>query len=121
MKKKDLNPEYFHQKLNAANWEKKLPYFSEKHQEVKVQIRANNSVEPATFKPDPLIPGGWIAHPETIRALRKDIFLGDEDFGELEILYKCVGCNKTIDVQFWILCPYCGKTIPEEFEKISCN
>jgi hypothetical protein len=121
MKKKDLNPEYFYKKLMAANWEGKLPYYSNKYQELKIHMRQNNSVEPGVFKPDPLIPGGWIAHEQTIRAVRKDIFMGDEDFGELEILYECSSCKKTIDVQFWVLCPYCGKTIPDKFEKISCN
>lgn len=121
MKKKDLNPEYFYQKLMAANWEGKLPYYSNKSQELKIHIRQNNSIEPGVFKPDPLIPGGWIAHEQTIRAVRKDIFMGEEDFGELEILYECSSCKKTIDIQFWEMCPYCGKTIPDKFEKISCN
>jgi hypothetical protein len=121
MKKKILNPEFFYKKLKAANWEGQIPVYANKHQEIKIQLRANDGVEPGIFKPDPLIPGGWIAHPQTINAVRKDIFLGDEDFEELEILYQCIGCKKTIDLQFWIRCPYCDKIIPDHFEKISCN
>ncbi len=121
VKKKDLSSEYFLKKLKTANWEGKLPYYSPHYQEVNIQIRANESVGPGIFKPDPLIPGGWIAHPQTIKAVRKDIFMGEDGFEELEILYQCISCKKTIDLQFWIHCPYCESKIPDRFEKISCN
>jgi hypothetical protein len=121
MKKKDLTPDFFYKKIKAANWEGNIPFYSNRYQEIKIQMRPNNSVEPGIFKPDPTIPNGWMAHPQTINAVRKDIFVADDDFEELEILYECDGCKKTLDLQFWIRCPYCNHNIPDHFEKISCN
>lgn len=83
-------------------------------EEIKVQIRPNAQVEPAKFIPDPMIPGGYIAHPTTIRAIRKDIFLAGEEFEELEKLYVCESCNREIDLQFWLFCPYCEAQIPKD-------
>lgn len=47
--------------------------------------------------------------------MRKDIFIGGaEMFEDLEVLYRCEGCGKEIDLQFWKFWPYC-----EEQPKIS--
>lgn len=77
-------------------------------EDIQVQIRPDASVRPAMFVPDPLIPGGYKAHPVTIRALRKDIFAaGEELFEDLEDLITCDSCQHQIDRQFWHFCPYC--------------
>jgi|SRR5690606_33797070 len=77
-------------------------------EEIKVQIRPDSTVRPAMFLPDPLIPGGYKAHPVTIRAMRKDIFAaGNELFEDLEDLITCESCQHEIDRQFWVFCPYC--------------
>lgn len=89
---------------NAANT---ALFDMEKYQETKVQIRADSSVLPALFKPDLLHPGHYKAHPNTIRAMRKDLFMGGEDFIDLEVMVECVSCKKNLDLQFWKYCPYC--------------
>lgn len=77
-------------------------------EDIQVQIRPDSTVRPAMFLPDPLIPGGYKAHPVTIRALRKDIFAaGEELFEDLEDLITCESCQHQIDRQFWHFCPYC--------------
>ncbi|GAB4025337.1 MAG: hypothetical protein Fur0010_28540 [Bdellovibrio sp.] len=90
---------------NAAN----LPLLdTDNVEEVKVNIRPDSSVSPAMFVPDPLIPGGYKAHPITIRAMKKDLFfVSSEGFADLEQIVPCKGCNRDIDAQFWNFCPYC--------------
>jgi hypothetical protein len=82
-------------------------YELEQRQDVKIQIRADESISPAMFKPDPLIPGGFIANSLTIRAMRQDVFVLGESIDDLSIPVKCL-CSKEIDLQFWKLCPYCA-------------
>lgn len=72
-----------------------------------VNIRPNNDVTLGNFRSDPLIPGGFVAHPTTIRAMRKDIFVGGNDFDLHQQLYHCESCGKELDLQFWQFCPYC--------------
>ncbi|HXH73493.1 MAG TPA: hypothetical protein VNJ08_00910 [Bacteriovoracaceae bacterium] len=79
-------------------------------QDVKVKIRVNENVAPAMFKPDPLIPGGFIANSLTVRAMRPDIFVLGDSLEDLETNYHCV-CGKNFDVQFWKICPYCAREI----------
>lgn len=89
---------------NAAN----MPLFeTSKHVEVKVQIRPDSRVKPALFKPDLEHPGHYLAHPQTIRAMRKDLFMGGEDFVDLEVMVQCHSCKETLDLQFWKCCPFC--------------
>lgn len=82
----------------------------EKREDIKVQIRVNESVAPAMFKPDPLIPSGYIANSLTIRAMRPDIFVLGDSLDDLSAPYGCA-CGKELDIQFWKLCPYCGRDI----------
>jgi hypothetical protein len=89
---------------NAAN----QPLFhSDKHFEVKVKIKPDKSIAPALFKPDLENPGHYKAHPQTINAMRKDLFMGGEDFIDLEVKVDCDSCHKTLDLQFWKHCPFC--------------
>lgn len=77
-------------------------------EDISVHLRADKSVTPGMFKADPLIPGGYLAHPVTLRALKKDIFaVGDEVFSDLEFITECTGCKRQIDIQFWHFCPHC--------------
>lgn len=93
---------------NAAN----LPLFHEDyHETYKVNILPDTSVAPAKFIPDPLRPNVYKAHPVTIRAMRKELFMGGEDFVDLETLYICASCKHQIDLQFWHFCPYCEAPI----------
>lgn len=80
----------------------------EAHEEYKVAIRPDKSVSPAKFAPDPLRPGFFKAHPTTIKAMRKDIFVaGEEDLVDLEDWVVCQSCDEKLDRQFWFFCPYC--------------
>lgn len=93
---------------NAAN----LPLFHDDyHEQYQVQILPDKNIAPAKFIPDPLRPNVYKAHPVTIRAMRKELFMGGEDFIDLECLYVCASCKHQIDLQFWHFCPYCEAPI----------
>ncbi len=82
----------------------------EKREDIKVNIRLSEQVGPAMFKADPLIPGGFIANSLTIRAMRPDIFVLGDSLEDLSAPFGCA-CGREIDIQFWKLCPYCGREI----------
>lgn len=82
----------------------------ERREDIKVNIRVDEKVSPAMFKPDPLIPGGFVANSLTIRAMRADIFVLGDSLDDFETNIIC-GCGKTLDAQFWKLCPYCAREI----------
>ncbi len=82
----------------------------EKREDIKVNIRVNEQIAPGMFKADPLIPGGFIANSLTIRAMRPDIFVLGDCLEDLSAPYGCA-CGKEMDIQFWKLCPYCGRDI----------
>jgi hypothetical protein len=112
MRKPDLNDgnqiqDYLKKLENAAG----LPLLNlDSRQDISVSIRPSQNVSPGKFKADPLIPGGYLAHPQTMRALKKDIFLAGEDMEDLEDLYICKSCKTEIDLQFWHFCPFCGSS-----------
>lgn len=85
-------------------------YDLEGREDIKVNIRLNEKVGPAMFKPDPLIPGGYMANELTIRAMRPDIFVLGESLEEFSTEYECA-CGKKLDLQFWKLCPFCARDI----------
>lgn len=79
-------------------------------EDIKVNIRVDEKISPAMFKPDPLIPGGFVANSLTIRAMRADIFVLGDSLEDFEALITC-SCGKTLDAQFWKICPYCAREI----------
>jgi hypothetical protein len=79
-------------------------------EDIKVKIRVNESVAPAKFKPDPFIPGGYIANSLTIKAMRPDLFVLGDSLDDLSAPYTCA-CGEEFDVQFWKICPYCARDI----------
>ena len=85
--------------------------FSSNHEETTVRIRPDSSITPAKFIIDPLTPGGYKAHPSTIKGMRKDLFIAGNEIDELEIAYQCKCCDKNLDLQFWLRCPYCESEI----------
>lgn len=88
-----------------------MPNFDlETREDIKVQIRVNETVGPAMFRPDPLIPGGYMANSLTMRAMRPDIFVLGDSLDDLSHEHEC-GCGKTFDIQFWKICPYCARDI----------
>lgn len=111
---KKFHPEQLHQKLKEYTNAAGTPLYSpHADQEIKVQILPNKSVAPAKFLPHDLIPGAYKAHPVTIAAMRKDIFVGgDGEFRDLEKIITCEQCQNQIDQQFWIFCPFCEAKFP---------
>lgn len=87
-----------------------LPALSTDHEDYTVNIRLNEDVGPAMFKPDPLIPNGYIANSLTIRAMRPDLFVLGSSLDDFSENYECA-CGKEFDLQFWKLCPYCARDI----------
>ncbi len=87
---------------------------TDQYQEVDVNIRPNKDVSPGKFKTDPLLPGGYIAHPTTIAAMRKDLFMMGDDFIDLELKYTCQKCKNELDLQFWKFCPFCETPFPSD-------
>ena len=83
----------------------------QEHEDIKINIRPNKEIAPALFKPDPLIPGGHIAHPTTIRAMRKEIFCTGFDVDLNEKLIICHSCKQELDLQFWHFCPFCEASL----------
>ncbi len=116
MKENNFDPNNLYRALLEATNATGQAHFASQPEEVhNVQIRPDKSINPGNFKPDPFIPGGYKAHPVTIRAMRPDIFIGgDEMFEDLEVLYKCIKCQKELDLQFWKFCPYCEAQFPKD-------
>ena len=63
------------------------------HETHNVNIIPDKSIKPAMFIPDALNPKKFHAHPNTIRAMRKELFMGGEDFVDLECLITCASCK----------------------------
>lgn len=82
----------------------------DQREDIKVNIRVDEKVSPAMFKADPLVPGGYVANSLTIRAMRADIFVLGDSLDDFETNITCA-CGKTLDAQFWKLCPYCAREI----------
>ena len=81
-------------------------------QDFKVNIHPDKEISPGMFKPSKIADAQYYAHPLTIEALKKNIFMAGQDFEDLEIPFQCQGCKSDLDVQFWHFCPYCGDKFP---------
>ncbi|MCY4644012.1 MAG: hypothetical protein OXB88_05285 [Bacteriovoracales bacterium] len=86
----------------------------ENKQETKVHIVPDPTVSRAKFKPDPTRPGSYLAHPISIRALKKDIFVMGEHLSETEEVHTCPSCHVVEDRQFWHFCPHCESSWPKQ-------
>lgn len=89
------------------------PHFQATPSEVhRVQLVPDKAVSPAMFIADTEHINTYRAHPQTIRAVREDLFAaGEEVFEDLEEPYDCWSCKKKLDLQFWKRCPYCESEI----------
>lgn len=113
MSDKPFDPDSLYHKLLSATNAAGQQHFNHNYEEIKVNINPDSSVSPGNFKPDLLHPGHYKAHPTTIRAMRKDIFVGGQDeFVDLEKSYICESCHTELDLQFWTFCPYCEAEFP---------
>lgn len=107
------NPQLIQEEIRKLENKTQQPQYEQSSEEFQVNIRVDESVGPAMFKPDPLIPHGYIANSLTVRAMRPDIFVLGDEINDLELLYKCPKCNHTSDKQFWKCCPYCASEFKE--------
>lgn len=95
------------EQIKRANIESQKPCYQEQPRNFKVHIKPDSSIGRGKFKPHPAFPGKYLAHPVTMRALKKDILLAGEDFTEFEDFQRCESCGEVMDRQFWHFCPYC--------------
>ena len=85
-------------------------YALDHKREETIQILPDESVSASNFKPHPEIAGAFLAHPLTIRAMKKDIFILGDDIEFTDI--QCSSCSHHFEKQCWNLCPFCGADIP---------
>jgi hypothetical protein len=99
--------EYIHELEKNAS----MPSFElNRREDIQVKIRTDESVGPGKFKVDPFIPGGYIANSLTIKAMRPDIFVLGDSLDDLSVEFSC-SCGEVLDIQFWKLCPHCGREV----------
>ncbi|MBL6990974.1 MAG: hypothetical protein ISR65_14410 [Bacteriovoracaceae bacterium] len=107
----NFDPQNMYERLKSLkNIAGRPEYDVDRHKQVQVHIRADKTIAPAKFLPDPLVPGGYKAHPQTIRALRPDIFMGSDSIDIFDAVHTCRSCQNELEPQFWKFCPYCGTT-----------
>ena len=105
------NEELYNRIQNETNIAGQKAFSACSSNEDTVQIRPDSSVTRAKIIADKIIPGSYRAHPSTIKAMRKDIFIAQNGIDDLEITYICKSCHNKIDLQFWEICPYCEESI----------
>ena len=81
---------------------------TDRAEDFQVPFRLDERISPAKFKPDPLIPGGYLANSLTLRAMRPTLFVAGASLDELQDLRHCA-CGESWDNQFWKMCPHCGR------------
>ena len=83
--------------------------------EAKVSLLPDATISPAKFKKHPQFERVWYAHPQTIRAVRPDVFvLGEEGMEDFIKVVECEKCRAELDLQFWKHCPYCETFFAKE-------
>jgi hypothetical protein len=102
-----FDPNSQHQKLKSYSNAFETPlYITDYHEKYEVNIKPDSTIARGKFIPT-LNPREYKAHPVTIQAMRKEIFMGEEDFVDLECIIQCESCKTELDVQFWHFCPFC--------------
>ena len=81
-------------------------YLLDQQEERSIQIIPDENISPAKFLPDPQKVGFFRAHPLTIQAMKKDIFLLGDDVHFT--MLTCRDCSKAAEKECWNICPYCG-------------
>ena len=111
MKNQNQSPDNLLRKIKELENQAAMPLVElDAREDIPVKIRVNESVSPAMFKPDPFVPGGFIANSLTVKAMRPDIFVVGDSLDDLATPYQCT-CGKEFDLQFWKICPYCARDI----------
>jgi len=96
-----------HEKLKSDQNAFNTPlYQTDYHEKYEINVKPDTTVARGKFLPT-LNPNEYKAHPVTIKAMRKELFMGEEDFVDLERIIRCDSCKTELDLQFWHFCPYC--------------
>ena len=82
-------------------------YNTDSYQESKIQILPDKSISLGKFKASKIQQGIYYTHPDTLKAMKKNIFLAANNNDETQEITKCTSCKQTVDKQFWHVCPYC--------------
>jgi len=107
MKNQENNDQIF-DRLNRITYQTGKNVFDLSSPEThKVNILPDHRISRGNFQPHPSVPRTFLAHPTTIRALKKDIFMAGDNFIDLQQIIFCKSCKTKLDVQFWNFCPYC--------------
>ncbi len=94
--------------LKQASWYKEKAFYDlNARQDFSVQILPDKTIGHGMFRQHTQNPNTYMAHPTTIKALKKDIFLAGSSFEEFEEIIQCESCKKELDKQFWHFCPFC--------------
>lgn len=103
------------EKLKKAKNVTGQPHFdTSRFEESKINLVPDASISLGKFKPSKLMDKTYLAHPTTIKAMKKDIFAaGNELFEDLEDIVECLSCRQQIDRQFWHFCPFCEAQFPK--------
>lgn len=99
--------------IKNVRLEEEKQVFNTSPETAQVAIRPDKKISLGMFKPHPFLQETYLAHPTTIRAMKKNLFMAGNDFEELEDLCTCTSCRQNIDRQFWHFCPYCETQLPE--------
>lgn len=110
-KEDDFNNKILEEIKNEKSITGKRQYQTDSPQTSKVSIRPDKRVPRSKFWPDPDRPGGYLAHPATIKGMKKDIFVTDGDLLELEKKVPCKDCGEELDLNFWVGCPFCERPL----------
>jgi len=84
-----------------------------KDTETHIRLLPDSNLTPGLFYPSSL-QGIFKAHPQTIQALRKDLWFIEESFLDLNDPAFCSSCSREWDFQFWRLCPFCLKNLEKK-------
>ena len=115
MKDRKNHDDYVRKTLEKISRERgftDLPHYDLKHPtSYQVQVLPDENVSRGNFRPHPQYQGAYLAHPATIKAMRSDILVSDENFDETSESIVCHSCRSELDLQFWVNCPYCESHI----------
>jgi hypothetical protein len=104
--KNDLNTFVDHLK-NTTNMTGQKMFNLDQPTHNQANIKPDKAVAISKFKPHPFLLNTYLAHPQTIKAMRKDIWVLGEELYEISLNKKCKSCHEQLDIQFWLHCPFC--------------
>jgi hypothetical protein len=98
---------YFNDIKNANIEGKHKVYNHELPENHKLELKPDENVRTGLFKPVPGQSHTFTAHPLTIKAIRKDLFVSDLEFEDYSLELECSKCSNAYDLQFYRQCPHC--------------